>query len=73
MEKENTNKTNSEETAKAAAGGTSCYEWCMSCLGGKEIPGQVPAKWKDFCKEMPDQQRMDEMMRMFFQGDKKTG
>jgi hypothetical protein len=73
MEKENTSKTDSETTANAAAGGTSCHEWCMSCLGSKDFSGEIPGKLKDFCKGMPDPQKMEEIMRTFFHVDKKAG
>jgi hypothetical protein len=72
MEKENAKKTTGEENAQASAGETQHKSLCQSCCGGMDISGDKANKMKDFCKEMPDPEKIEKMMKMFFQGSQKT-
>jgi hypothetical protein len=69
MEKENAKKA---ENAESSAGETQHKSFCQSCCGGMDISGEKADRMKDFCKGMPDPEKMEKMMKMCFQGSKKT-
>ncbi len=71
MEKTDTNRANPREGTQEAKGKDKFTGCCMSCCAGTDITGEKTGK-EDFCKGMPDQEKMDKMMKMCCPKDKKT-